>query len=1564
MADNQDKTAPATAATPPRRRWPRRVFISLGVLVALLAGAFWLLGRESTLQQLVQRIANASGGQVAVSGVSGSLYHRMHIGHLVYRSKDSVITADDIDINWSPLQYFSEGLAISELHVAALTVQSIGPSEPAKMPESLAAPFRLSLSDARLDKLTLTSATGSNVIERLRFQLYGDRTSWHLQEASAHTAFGDATADLTIGAGKPFALQGKAALAQAGGAAQSSQTGGATRPTQTAGGAQPAQTGGATQPAQTVGGARLSLEAGGNLALLTLKAQGNANGASGKANVALAPFDPVILRALDLNARDLDPAGFDPGWPQAKFSLQVSAAIGADQKLSGQFALLNQGKAAPLDQQGLPLQAFSGKLAGTLTSSRLENVLLDLGAAGRFTGGGHVKRSAPDAGVDAAQFALHTDRLDLKHIHSSINKTSVAGDITLGSTPSMQTLSAKLAQDGLRLDLQASLADALLQLHEARLLAKKGSISATGQASLKNKREFSAKLRADHFDPSALGAGYPVADLNADINASGHVAPAWQVAASFDLKASKLAGQTLSGNGKLNADAQHISGVDAHLAMAQNTADISGGFGAPGEQLRWKVDARQLSALASDLIGAVSASGIVTGSMAEPRTTFEADAKGLGLASAKRPVPDSLIHAAGDVTLAGPKKTPELKMNGAIQRLNPAAFGAAQAGSVNATFTADARLAADWRAGVNLTLQPSTFANAPLSGYARFSADKDSIDNADIDLRLASNSLQAKGSFGSPRDKLDWKLSAPQLAALGPQFAGALQASGSLSGTRAKPALTLALDGANLRAPGQQQIGTIRGSATLGNTAALAAGTPPTIASAISAVTSAAKSAVASAASSTAAPAATTQDRRAATGANARATARANGDTDTYADVPLVSDIEITRYVSPSLTLDKARLQTSGTRSSHTLQLSASNADFDAAVRVKGGWANDTWTGAIDTLQNRGRYAFTLAAPAPLKLAAPAGSGVAGLLRPEQIALGSTAIKLPDGSIRIDSLEKTGPAWRSKGMAAGVPVNYLAQFSDAWRDNVRSTMTVGAEWGLQLQAAGKDSPPVLGGLLHVYREQGDLTITGADLPQPLGLRTLDGRVDVNDGTLRLQLKVDGTRAGQARLDATAQLHDGRLADSSAITLSGNANMGSLAWLAPLTGQPGLEIDGALKLAVNGGGTIAAPQLDGDISGDKLVLNWVDQGIKLRNGQLQARLTGDQLQLQKLAFDGNEGHAQADGWIRYAGNEATMSLKLSADKLEVLSRPDRILVVSGQSTLVRDAKRFQLDGKFRADRASIELAGENTPTLSDDVVIIGKGAPPAKAPQGQPLNIDLEADLGDAFNLKGKGLDAQLAGALRIHVADRRPPRVNGSIRVVSGTYAAYGQKLAIDRGVINFTGAYDNPGLSILAVRRRPEGEALSETNVEAGVEVRGTALAPVAKLVSTPAVSDSDKLAWLVLGHGIDNTAGNDMALLSAAAGALFGGGQGKLANALGVDELGVSQAAGTAAGAATGLQTTVVTVGKRLSSRAYLSFEQGAGTATSLVKLKYKLNPRISLQFQTGTNNALDVLYTWAFD
>ena len=83
------------------------------------------------------------------------------------------------------------------------------------------------------------------------------------------------------------------------------------------------------------------------------------------------------------------------------------------------------------------------------------------------------------------------------------------------------------------------------------------------------------------------------------------------------------------------------------------------------------------------------------------------------------------------------------------------------AGSINGSFDAGGRLGADWRGALNLTLQPSTLANAPLWGYAKLTADARHVSNADVDLRVGPNVLAAKGSFGAERDMLDWRIDAP-----------------------------------------------------------------------------------------------------------------------------------------------------------------------------------------------------------------------------------------------------------------------------------------------------------------------------------------------------------------------------------------------------------------------------------------------------------------------------------------------------------------------------------------------------------------------------------------------------------------------------------------------------------------------------------------------------------------------------------------------------------------------------------------------------------------------------------
>ncbi|MDQ2990785.1 MAG: hypothetical protein M3R60_16970, partial [Pseudomonadota bacterium] len=80
MADTDTPVPPrAGKALPPvqRRRWPRRLAIAAAVTAALLAGAYWYGGRESTLQNLAQRVAASSGGSIVITGVTGSLYGSM-----------------------------------------------------------------------------------------------------------------------------------------------------------------------------------------------------------------------------------------------------------------------------------------------------------------------------------------------------------------------------------------------------------------------------------------------------------------------------------------------------------------------------------------------------------------------------------------------------------------------------------------------------------------------------------------------------------------------------------------------------------------------------------------------------------------------------------------------------------------------------------------------------------------------------------------------------------------------------------------------------------------------------------------------------------------------------------------------------------------------------------------------------------------------------------------------------------------------------------------------------------------------------------------------------------------------------------------------------------------------------------------------------------------------------------------------------------------------------------------------------------------------------------------------
>jgi translocation and assembly module TamB len=235
-----------------------------------------------------------------------------------------------------------------------------------------------------------------------------------------------------------------------------------------------------------------------------------------------------------------------------------------------------------------------------------------------------------------------------------------------------------------------------------------------------------------------------------------------------------------------------------------------------------------------------------------------------------------------------------------------------------------------------------------------------------------------------------------------------------------------------------------------------------------------------------------------------------------------------------------------------------------------------------------------------------------------------------------------------------------------------------------------------------------------------------------------------------------------------------------------------------------------------------------------------------------------------------------------------------------------------------------------------------------------IALDLDIGLGDGIRLRGRGLDALLVGHIRLLAGTGENLRAEGTLRVASGTFKAYGRELAIDHGLLRFNGALNNPSLDILAMRKGQE--------VEAGVSVGGTVLAPRITLVSDPTVADAEKLSWLVLGHGLSTSSGNDIGALQTAAGTLLAqsaasGLQSQLATAFGLDDFSV----GTSD---TNLQERIVTLGKKISTRLYVSYQQGLQSASSVLLLRYTLTPRISVEAEAGTRSALSMFYNFAFD
>ena len=909
------------------------------------------------------------------------------------------------------------------------------------------------------------------------------------------------------------------------------------------------------------------------------------------------------------------------------------------------------------------------------------------------------------------------------------------------------------------------------------------------------------------------------------------------------------------------------------------------------------------------------------------------------------------LNAKGSLELFKDRK---LQLDIVSKAFNPARIDPQlPQGSVNGNINLTGILAQEKFAG-KMQFAPSTLNGVPLSGKADVAYENKHLSRALTDLTLGSNVIKTNGSFGKKGDRLNLNITAPDLSRFGFGLGGLLNAHGYISGSFSDGLKTLEAD--------------LNGEA---------------------------------------------RNFKVADAVNIRTLDfKLKGSPDT--NRPLSADIkgEHIAVSGGAAMIDNVNLLISGTGSHHHIRgnsnMAVDNKRYKLDLDAAGGLNKDQtqWKGTVDTLDISG--AFNLKLQNRLNL--EAGS--------ERVSLSSARWAAMGGSLNLQNFvwdKKAGIT--SKGSAQNLHITELHNF---YTPPIEHNLVLGGDWDLAYSQNAR-------GFLNISRQSGDIILPSKDPKnkQPLGLSALalrtrfqNGRIDSTlEGNTRFG-KVDGTLgiaqqfgnninnapvSGKVNISvpdlgslkffmpATAQGIAGRLNATATIggrlgspTVNSNLDLqtnygradgtvnigqGSSFDTAPLSGKLNLNVanlevfrnflpvgqtlKGRLNAAVSLAGRLNDPQLSGLINGDNLYYRHQTQGLILDNGVLRSRLQGQKWVIDSLKFH-RGGTIELKGAVNLANANPDVDVDIVFDKYRTLSRPNRQLQLSGAAkVLYNPEKGVSLNGTLNTDYGRFGSQKSSMPTLDDDVVVLGETKKEATATT--PINLNLVLNINDNVRFVGYGADVTIGGKLTITSRPGEAVQGVGTVRVVKGRYKAYGQDLDITKGAVSFVGPLTDPNLNIRAERRL--------SPVGAGVEVLGSLTNPRVTLVAKEAMSEKDKLSWLILNRASSGSDG-DNATLSAAASALLAG---QVNDRIGlVDDLGfTSKRSRNAQTGELNPAEQVLTVGKQLTNNLYVGYEYGISSAEQSVKLVYQLTRAIQAIARIGTRSSGGELkYTIRFD
>ena len=496
--------------------------------------------------------------------------------------------------------------------------------------------------------------------------------------------------------------------------------------------------------------------------------------------------------------------------------------------------------------------------------------------------------------------------------------------------------------------------------------------------------------------------------------------------------------------------------------------------------------------------------------------------------------------------------------------------------------------------------------------------------------------------------------------------------------------------------------------------------------------------------------------------------------------------------------------------------------------------------------------------------------------------------------------------------------------------------------------------------------RGDLTVLGENL-QPTGsglenVPALDIQADATlDGTaVALVAVLRETDSTTSLLQAQGQTPMTLRLDPPSVVLPPDAPVSAsahgdldLSWLGEILLTDSQLLTGSLELDFQLTGTLDAPHPTGTALLHQGGYQHLLQGVLLQDIEAQAQVTDERFDLVSFtATDGGQGRLRGHGGADLNPEQNfPFHFSILLDDMRVLDSPmvqarlSKVdLEISGSTTAQ------EVSGLVILDRMEIFLKDVGGPQVAElPVVEINspraaspeQSAPPPPSP---PLGLNVEASFPARVFVRGRGLDSEWGGNLRI-TGTAAEPVIRGEIRPHRGRLDLLGRRFTVDpESVIQFTGGQPPlPFINLTASlsRRDPDGEKTFTVRIS-GVPPD----IPPPALTSDPPLPQDEILSQMLFGRSLSRISPTQAAQLALAARELAGHGpglnlMGTARDLLQLDDLDLV----TGQGGDMGLHA-----GKYIHDRVYLRLDSDLRTGEETASVDVELTPRINLESTIG--------------